>query len=39
MSDIEQAEAVWSDQGKINGQSTQDSALACAKALWSEEGK
>jgi hypothetical protein len=30
---------VWPDWGKINGQSTQDSALVWAKALWSERGK
>ena len=28
----------WSEQEINNGQSTQDSALACAEALWSDQG-
>jgi hypothetical protein len=34
--DLEPAEGMLSDQGKLNDQSTQYSALACAEGLWSE---
>jgi hypothetical protein len=35
---LEHAEAIFSEQGQLNGQSPQDSAPACADAQWSNQG-